>query len=199
MIENNPDKDWLHKEKTIHVKKTLKNRYFLVIGLPIIIASIIFTIIWFNYNETLAYMSLFYLASSVAFINIAYFYPKTKTRMYILGGIIISMALTTPIFHMYLQYGEIGIYIGIFAYMFIIAIFAVIYFDMKNPRPRGQRQNNRMDIFVHHDDGRPPRRQPFQQDDRISPMFGDRAERFANHKWDVVDNYGYFGRKKKRK
>ena len=40
---------------------------------------------------------------------------------------------------------------------------------------------------------------PYQQDDRVSPMYYNRAKKFSEHKWDAVDNYGYFGKKKRKR
>lgn len=68
----------------------------------------------------------------------------------------------------------------------------------------GHRSDERIDESIVHgeDDVRyrpPPRRRPYQQDDRISPMYHNKAKNFSSHRWDVVDNRGYFGKKKRKR
>ena len=111
--------------------------------------------------------------------------------------------LIIPLVYLHSQYGIWGIYGGFLAYLLGVIFIIAIYFEVKHPRSRRYREpyrENRVDVY-HHYEGRErePRRQPYQQDDRISPMFQKKAEKFSSHKWDVVDNYGYLSKKKRRK
>ena len=136
---------------------------------------------------------------------------RTKTKIKIIIAVIIAIIITALVYfslnHWYEQYGELGFYLGVGFYLALL--FVIIYaaliakYPWLRPRPRSREpyREDRIDVYHHHidDSPRPPRRRPYQQDDRISPMFQKRAEEFSSHKRDVVDNYGYFGKKKKRR
>jgi len=135
---------------------------------------------------------------------------RTRTKIKIIIAIIIAIIITALVYyslnHWYEQYGELGLYLGVGFYLALL--FVIIYIALKakyswlrlRPRYREPYHENRVDVY-HHEDDRPrsPRRMPYQQDDRLSPMFQNRAEKFSSHDWDVVDNYGYFKKKKKRR
>ena len=128
---------------------------------------------------------------------------RTRTKIYIIVGIVLVILLIAPLVYLYLQYGEWGIYGGLVGYAVIVAFIIGIYNEIKHPRPRRYREpyyENRVNVYHHYeDDRRPPTRKPYQQDDRLSPMYQKRAEKFSAHKWDVADNYGYFNKKKRKK
>ena len=127
---------------------------------------------------------------------------KTKNKIIAIVLIILFIAVLVHIWYLYSEYGEWGLYGGFILYVIVFGLVMYGYISFKYPARRSynrQSHDERVDIHIHDERNRHPvRRPPYQQDTRISPEFGERAKKFGTG-WDVVDNRGYFGKKKRKR
>lgn len=132
---------------------------------------------------------------------------KRKTRNYTIAAIITLIILIIVVYShfnfLYNEYGNLGLIGGMFLYTFIFGAILYAYLWFKFPRRRRYVQpyyeDRVVDVYHHYDDRpRYPRRSPYEQN-VISPMFQKQAERASSHQYDVIDNYGYFGKKRHRR
>ena len=127
---------------------------------------------------------------------------KLKTKLKIIAVAVICVLIIYYFHYMYTNYGEIGMYVAFIVFFIIAGMIAYIGYSIQHPNRRRYYYDRepayREEHFYDERDRRPVRR-PYQQDERISPMYHNKAKNFSSHKWDVVDDSGYFGKKKRRR
>ena len=69
------------------IKNILTNKWFLIIGLPIILIIILYALIWLSYGKTAADISLYFIIIFIVVILMVIFLPRRKTYDPIREGI----------------------------------------------------------------------------------------------------------------